>query len=80
MRRRRAEDVVQLPAFRQELEAACCAAVMLSTLADDILRLVEMRIVSIWTWGYKIAAERVTPKRVLQRGEILAELRRLVSD
>ena len=80
MRRRRAEDVAQLPPVRQELEAACYAAVMLSTLADDILRLVDMRIVSIWTWGYKIAAERVTPKRVLQRGKILAELRRLVGD
>jgi hypothetical protein len=39
-----------------------------------------MRIVAIWTWGYKIAAERVTPQRVRQRGEILAELHRLVTD
>jgi TnpA family transposase len=80
MRRRRAEDVSQLPQFRQELEAGCFAAVTLATLADDILRLVEMRIVAIWTWGYKIAAERVTPSRVRQRGEVLAELRRLVTD
>lgn len=50
------------------------------TLADDILRLVQMRIVAIWTRGYKIATERVTPNRVRQRGEILAELRRLVAD
>jgi TnpA family transposase len=80
MRRRRTEDVSQLPQFRQELEAMCFATVTLATLADDILRLVEMRIVAIWTWGYKIAAERVTPHRVWQRGEILAELRRLVTD
>jgi len=80
IRRRRASHIPRLPQFRQELEANCFAAVTLATLADDILRLVEMRIVAIWTWGYKIAAERVTPKRVRQRGEILAELRRLVTD
>src|ERR1017187_4660750 len=80
MRRRRAEDVSQLPLFRQELEAMCFATVTLATLADDILRLLEIRIVAIWTWGYKIAAERVTPQRVQQRGQILAELRRLVAD
>jgi hypothetical protein len=54
--------------------------VTLATLADDILRLLEIRIVAIWTWGYKIAAERVTPQRVRKRGEILVELRRLVTD
>jgi len=80
MRRRRAEDVTQLPQVRQEIEAMCFSTVMLSTLADDILRLVEIRIVAIWTWGYKIAAERITPRRLRERGEILAELRRLVTD
>jgi TnpA family transposase len=80
IRRRRASHIPRLPPFQQELEASCFAAVTLGTLADDILRLIEMRIVAIWTWGYKIAAERVTPNRVRQRGQILAELRRLVSD
>src|SRR5882724_2822675 len=43
MRRRRADHVPQLPPFRQELEGICFAAVTLATLADDILRLVEIR-------------------------------------
>jgi len=80
MRRRRAEDVSQLPLFRQEIEAMCFATVTLATLADDMLRLLEMRIVAIWTWGYKIAAERITPQRVRRSGEVLVELRRLVTD
>lgn len=32
----------------------CFAAVCLSTLADDMLRLLEIRITAIWTWGYKV--------------------------
>jgi hypothetical protein len=80
MRRRRADHVPQLPPFRQELEAICFAAVTLATLADDILRLLEMRIAAIWTWAHKVASEQVTPHRVRKRGEILAELRRLVTD
>jgi hypothetical protein len=46
MRRRRADHIPQLLPFRQELEAICFAAVALTTLADDILRLLEMRIAS----------------------------------
>lgn len=40
--------------YRQELETMCFAAVCLSTLADDMLRLLEIRITAIWTWGYKV--------------------------
>jgi hypothetical protein len=76
-RRRRSADIPQLPPFRQELEAICFATVTLATLADDLLRLVEMRIAAIWNWAHRIAAAEVTPARVRRRGEILAELRRL---
>jgi Domain of unknown function (DUF4158) len=58
MRRRWADHIPQLPPFRQELEAICFAAVTLATLADDILRLLEMRIAAIWTWAHKVAAEQ----------------------
>jgi hypothetical protein len=66
--------------FRQELETNCFAAVTLAALVDDILRLIQIRICAIWTWGYKIAADRVTPQRLHKRGEVLAELRRMVAD
>ena len=45
-----------------------CFAVV--TLADEILRLVDMRSIAIWTRGYQIAAERVTLSRVRQRREV----------
>jgi len=80
LRRRRIDHLKRLPVMRQELEVACFAAVTLATLADDILRLLEMRITAIWTWAHKIAADQVTPRRARQRGEVLAELRRLVTD
>jgi len=79
-RPRRSNDVPKLPAYRQELEAICFATVSLGTLTDDLLRLVEMRIAAIWNWAHRIAAEELSPARVRSRGEILAELRRLVSD
>jgi hypothetical protein len=79
-RRRRSSDIPKLPRHRQELEAVCFATVTLGTLADDLLRLVEMRIASIWNWAHRIAAEQVTPARVRRRGEILAQLRQLVQD
>jgi len=80
LRRRRAAHVVRLPVFRQELEAICFAAVSLGTLADDMLRLIEIRITAIWTWGHKIVAEKLNPARVRRKSEILAALRRLVAD
>ena len=80
LRRRRAAYVTHLPVFRQELEAICFAAVSLGTLADDMLRLVEIRITAIWTWGHQIVAEKLMPARVRKKSEILAELRRLVAD
>ena len=49
-------------------------------LVDDMLRLVEIRITSIWNWGHKVVAERLMPARVRKKSEILAELRRLVTD
>ena len=52
----------------------------LGTLADDMLRLVEIRITAIWTWGHKIVADQLTPARVRKKSEVLAELRRLVAD
>ena len=58
----------------------CFAAVCLGTLVDDMLRLLEIRITSIWTWGHKVVADRLIPARVRKKSEILAELRRLVSD
>src|SRR5580704_2759386 len=79
-RRRRTDHIVRLPGARQELEAICFATVALATLADDLLRLVEMRIAAIWTWAHRIAAAELTPARVRTRGEILAELRTLVAD
>jgi hypothetical protein len=79
-RRRRSSDIARMPALRQELEANGFAAVALGTLADDLLRLVEMRIAAIWNWAHRIAADEVTPARVRTRGEILAELRRWVAD
>jgi hypothetical protein len=48
-RRRRTDHIVRLPGARQELQAICFATVALATLADDLLRLVEMRIAAIWT-------------------------------
>jgi TnpA family transposase len=80
LRRRRAAYVIRLPVFRQELEAICFAAVSLGTLADDMLRLVEIRITAIWTWGHRIVAEKLNPARVRRKSEILAALRRLVAD
>jgi hypothetical protein len=58
----------------------CFAAVCLGTLADDMLRLLEIRITAIWTWGHKVVADRLMPARVRKKSEILAELRRLVTD
>jgi hypothetical protein len=80
LRRRRSLHIAKLPPYRQELEALCFAAVCLGTLVDDMLRLVEIRITAIWTWGHKVVAERLTPARVRKKSEILAELRRLVAD
>jgi hypothetical protein len=58
----------------------CFAAVCLGTLVDDMFRLLEIRITSIWTWGHKVVADRLIPARVRKKSEILAELRRLVAD
>jgi TnpA family transposase len=58
----------------------CFGAVCLGTLVDDMLRLVEIRITSIWNWGHKVVADRLLPARVRKKSEILAELRRLVTD
>ena len=80
LRRRRSAHITELPLFRQELEAMCFAAVCLGTLADDMLRLLEIRITAIWTWGHKVVADRLMPARVRKKSEILAELRRLVTD
>ena len=80
LRRRRSAHLMELPQFRQELEAICFAIVGLGTLADDMLRLVEIRIASIWTWGHTVATEKLAPNRARKKSEILAELRRLVAD
>jgi hypothetical protein len=80
LRRRRSAQIAELPPYRQELEAMCFAAVCLGTLVDDMLRLVEIRITSIWNWGHKVVAERLIPARVRKKSEILAELRHLVTD
>jgi hypothetical protein len=80
LRRRRSSHIAELPPYRQELESMCFAAVCLGTLVDDMLRLVEIRITSIWNWGHKIVADRLIPARVREKSEILAELRRLVGD
>ena len=80
LRRRRSAHIAELPPYRQELEAMCFAAVCLGTLVDDMLRLVEIRITSIWNWGHKVVADRLVPARVRKKSEILAELRRLVTD
>ena len=58
----------------------CFAAVCLGTLVDDMLRLVEIRITSIWNWGHNVVADRLIPARVRKKSEILAERRRLVTD
>src|ERR1700678_56529 len=79
-RRRRSSDIPQLPVFRQQLEAIRFATVMLGTLADDLLRLVEMRTGAIWNWAHRIAADEVTAARGRNRGQILDELRLLVAD
>jgi hypothetical protein len=80
LRRGRPAQIAELPQYRQELEARCFAAVCLGTLVDDMLRLVEIRITSIWNWGHKVVADRLVPARVRKKSEILAELRRLVAD
>ena len=80
MRRRRAAHVTRLPAFRQQLEVMCFAAVCLGTLADDMLRLVEIRITAIWTWGHRVVADKVMPARIRQKSEIVAAVRGLVAD
>jgi hypothetical protein len=80
LRRHRAAYVTRLPVFRQELEAICFAAYSLGTLADDMLRLVEIRLTAIWTWGHTIVADQLMPARVRKKSEVLAELRRLVAD
>ncbi len=79
-RRRRTADLADVRPARRELEAVCFAIVTLGTLADDLLRLVEMRIAAIWRWAYVVAAEQLTPQRVRRRGEVLVEIRRLVAD
>ena len=79
-RRRRAADLSRLSPVRQELEAVCFASVTLATLADDLLRLVEMRIVAIWRWAHTISAEQLTPQRVYRRGELLTQIRQLIAD
>jgi hypothetical protein len=58
----------------------CFAGVCLGTLVGDMLRLLEIRITSIWNWGHKVVAERLIPARVRKKSMILAELRRLVTD
>jgi hypothetical protein len=80
LRRRRSAQIAELPPYRQELEAMCFAAVCRGTVVDDMLRLVEIRITSIWNWGHKVAADRLVPARVRKKSEILTELRRLVTD
>ena len=80
LRRRRSSHLAELPPHRRELEAMCFAAVCLGTLVDDMLRLVEIRITSIWNWGHKVVADRLLPARMRKKSEILAELRRLVTD
>jgi hypothetical protein len=79
-RRRRTADLPRLAPMRRELEAVCFATITLATLADDLLRLAEMRIAAIWRWAHTIAAEQLTPQRVYGRGEILAQIRRLIAD
>jgi hypothetical protein len=73
LRRRRSSHIAELPRYRQELESMCFAGVCLGTLVDDMLRLVEIRITSIWNWGHKIVADRLIPARVRKKSEILAD-------
>lgn len=80
LRRRRSAHLMELPQFRQELEVICFAAACLGTLADDMLRLLKIRITAIWTWGHKVVTEKLIPARMRTKSEILAELRRLVAD
>ncbi len=63
-----------------DLAAAVLVEADLFATTDDILRLLQLRIAAIWTWGHKIAEEKVTPLPVRKRAEILAELRQLVVD
>lgn len=79
-RRRRAADLGTLSDHRRELEALCFITVTLTTITDDLLRLVEMRITAIWRWAHGVAAEQVTPRRVRGRAELLTEIRVLVND
>jgi hypothetical protein len=72
LRRRRSAHLAKLPPYRQELEAMCFAAVCLGTLVDDMLRLLEIRITSIWNWGHKVVADRLIPARVRKKSDILA--------
>jgi hypothetical protein len=39
-------------------------------LVDDMLRLIEIRITAIWTWGHKFVAEKLNPARVRRKSEI----------
>ena len=79
-RRRRAADLSALGTSRRELEALCFMTVTLSTLTDDLLRLIEIRVTAIWRWAYGVAADEVTPNRVRRRGEVLTQIRSLVDD
>ncbi len=80
VRRRRSAHIAELPQYRQELDTMCFAAMCFGTLVDDMLRLLEIRITSIWSWGHKVVADPLVPARLRKKPEILAELRRLVAD
>jgi len=79
-RRRRPSDLGRVVPRRLELESVCFAAVTLGTLADDLLRLIDIRISAIWRWAHSVAVDQLAPTRVRRRSELLAEIRRLVAD
>jgi TnpA family transposase len=79
-RRRRTADLDKLRPQRRDLEAVCFCMVTLATLADDLLRLIEIRIAAIWRWAYAVAIAQGVPERTRKRREILAEIGRLAGD
>ena len=79
-RRRRTADLADVSPGRRELEAVCFAVIALGELADDLLRLTEMRIAAIWRWAHAVAVEQLAPQRTRRRVEVLSQIRRLVAD
>lgn len=73
MRRRRPVKVQAIAEPRRTLEIAALLSVLATRQSDTVLRLIEMRIAEIWTWGHSLVRPMLSPVMPEQVARELAQ-------